>query len=197
MRRLGNWGVGLWGSSGMAVRWSRCWRSSTGAAVLLDWCCGFSRRVFTHAASGSGRTESSTAATQVATTLMHMKVTSVSQWLTDSCLTVLHWVHIRSVNVVRCNSVEIRILYSVMLKVNHSCMRDTPLLTDGGCVKNLWQEVLCSVLMDTALLLALCDLVFMFFRFYSSRVLYIILTNQWLSRGMSMSRVLINIVLLH
>ncbi|XP_073686508.1 all trans-polyprenyl-diphosphate synthase PDSS1 isoform X1 [Garra rufa] len=49
----------------MAVPWSRCWRSSTGAAVLLDRCCGFSRRAFTHAASADRRTDSSTAATQV------------------------------------------------------------------------------------------------------------------------------------
>ncbi|XP_051737408.1 decaprenyl-diphosphate synthase subunit 1 isoform X2 [Ctenopharyngodon idella] len=49
----------------MAVSWSRCWRSSAGAAVLLDWCCGLGRRVFTHAASAGRRTASSTAATQV------------------------------------------------------------------------------------------------------------------------------------
>uniref|UniRef100_A0A673L035 All trans-polyprenyl-diphosphate synthase PDSS1 n=1 Tax=Sinocyclocheilus rhinocerous TaxID=307959 RepID=A0A673L035_9TELE len=49
----------------MAVPWSRCWRSGAGAAVLLDWCCGFSRRAFTHAASAGRRTESSTAETQV------------------------------------------------------------------------------------------------------------------------------------
>ncbi|XP_067290711.1 decaprenyl-diphosphate synthase subunit 1 isoform X2 [Pseudorasbora parva] len=50
----------------MAVSWSRCWRSSAGAAaVLLDWCCGLSRRAFTHAASASRRTASSTAAKQV------------------------------------------------------------------------------------------------------------------------------------
>ncbi|XP_067234624.1 decaprenyl-diphosphate synthase subunit 1 isoform X1 [Chanodichthys erythropterus] len=49
----------------MAVPWSRCWRSSAGAAVLLDWCCGLSRRAFTHAASAGRRTASSTAATQV------------------------------------------------------------------------------------------------------------------------------------
>ncbi|RXN11887.1 decaprenyl-diphosphate synthase subunit 1-like protein [Labeo rohita] len=49
----------------MAVPWSRCWRSSTGASVLLDWCCGFSRRAFTHATSAGRRTDGSTAATQV------------------------------------------------------------------------------------------------------------------------------------
>uniref|UniRef100_A0A8C2AQS1 All trans-polyprenyl-diphosphate synthase PDSS1 n=1 Tax=Cyprinus carpio TaxID=7962 RepID=A0A8C2AQS1_CYPCA len=49
----------------MAVPWSRCWRSGAGAAVLLDWCCGFSRRAFTHAASAGRRTDSSANATQV------------------------------------------------------------------------------------------------------------------------------------
>ncbi|KAI7792485.1 decaprenyl-diphosphate synthase subunit 1 [Triplophysa rosa] len=33
----------------MAVPWRRCWRSKSGAAVLMDWCSGFSRRAFTRA----------------------------------------------------------------------------------------------------------------------------------------------------
>ncbi|XDV46950.1 hypothetical protein PO909_016746 [Leuciscus waleckii] len=45
----------------MAVPWSLCWRSSAGAAVVLDWCCGISRRAFTHTASSA----SSSAVTQV------------------------------------------------------------------------------------------------------------------------------------
>ncbi|KAK7118082.1 hypothetical protein R3I94_021809 [Phoxinus phoxinus] len=49
----------------MAVPWSLCWRSSAGAAVVLDWCCGLSRRAFTHTASASRRTASSSAVTQV------------------------------------------------------------------------------------------------------------------------------------
>ncbi|XP_077100333.1 all trans-polyprenyl-diphosphate synthase PDSS1 isoform X1 [Siphateles boraxobius] len=49
----------------MAVPWSLCWRSSAGAAVVLDWCCGFSRRAITHTASASRMTASSSAVTQV------------------------------------------------------------------------------------------------------------------------------------
>ncbi|XP_056105857.1 all trans-polyprenyl-diphosphate synthase PDSS1-like isoform X2 [Rhinichthys klamathensis goyatoka] len=49
----------------MAVPWSLCWRSSAGAAVVLDWCCGLSRRAFTHTASAGRRSASSSAVTQV------------------------------------------------------------------------------------------------------------------------------------
>ncbi|XP_056306571.1 decaprenyl-diphosphate synthase subunit 1 isoform X1 [Danio aesculapii] len=48
----------------MAVPWSRSWRSSTRAAVLLQYCCISSRRAFTPAAS-AGRRASTSAATQV------------------------------------------------------------------------------------------------------------------------------------
>ncbi|XP_055037774.2 all trans-polyprenyl-diphosphate synthase PDSS1 [Misgurnus anguillicaudatus] len=39
----------------MAVPWRRCWRSRSGAAVILDWCSGISGRAFTRAASTASR----------------------------------------------------------------------------------------------------------------------------------------------
>lgn len=93
--------------SSMAVPWSRCWRSSAGAAVLLDWCCGLSRRAFTQAASSGRRTASSTAATQVAlshrcrddeghrcepmndTWLPYMIITLGLRWVRVSCAVIV------------------------------------------------------------------------------------------------------------
>ncbi|XP_051543551.1 all trans-polyprenyl-diphosphate synthase PDSS1-like isoform X2 [Myxocyprinus asiaticus] len=53
------------GLGSMAVQWRRCWRSSTGAAVILDWCCGISGRAFIHAASAGRETAASRAVRQV------------------------------------------------------------------------------------------------------------------------------------
>lgn len=60
-----HWACASVGRGIMAVPWSLCWRSSAGAAVVLDWCCGISRRAFTHTASAGRGTASSSAVTQV------------------------------------------------------------------------------------------------------------------------------------
>ncbi len=98
-----------------------------------------------------------------------------------------------------------------LLKVKNSCVRveTLPVLSVTEChwcltgslvymSWDVWSNVKTRYVLGTVctivstLPLALCDLVFMCFRFYSGRDLYIIWINQWLLQGMSISHLCTN-----
>uniref|UniRef100_A0A672K2J1 Prenyl (decaprenyl) diphosphate synthase, subunit 1 n=1 Tax=Sinocyclocheilus grahami TaxID=75366 RepID=A0A672K2J1_SINGR len=123
----------------MAVPWS------AGAAVLLDWCCGFSRRAFTHAASAGRRTESSTAATQV------NMLTCFNVQKTHSFSNTVHYCRHRN----RCLYTTPRVCCSIR---SDAKLKD-PFSLAQKDLQNVYEDIK-KLLVSKAELKALCDYYF-------------------------------------